>query len=177
MRRFILTLLFFIGCSQIHRQETKITHTAETKAASVLHSSRFKNFEGVVIIEDQKENIKITANFAGLPINSTFGFHIHENGVCMGPDYKSAGDHFNPFNKSHGAPESLNKHQGDLGNLVSDSKGQSKKTFQIPKTQGDDLNLLLGKSMLIHANKDDLKTQPSGNSGPRIACGRIKPIN
>ena len=115
--------------------------------------------------------MKIDIEVKGLNPFSTHGLHIHEEGICEGPAYKSAGDHFNPHQKAHGGSDSLQRHIVDLGNIKTDANGVAKKVLLIPKQKTDDLNLLFGKSVLLHAQADDLKTQPSGNSGSRIACG------
>lgn len=173
----VLSSLFLISCSGIHRQETKVLHTNNVKAVSDLHSAIMENMKGLLTIEDNKDYLTINIEVSGLKPNAKHGFHIHENGICEGPNYKTAGGHFNPHKKSHGPPASLQRHLGDMGNIETDATGAAKKVILLPKNKADDLNLIIGKSVLIHAAADDLKTQPSGNSGERIACGLIKPVN
>lgn len=173
----LLSSFILISCSGIHRQETKVLHSQDAKAVSDLHSATMENMKGLLTIEDNNEQLKIIIEVSGLKPNAKLGFHIHENGICEGPNYKTAGAHFNPHKKAHGGPESLERHLGDMGNIETDATGAGKKIILLPKSQADDLNLIIGKSVLIHAAADDLKTQPSGDSGERIACGLIKPVN
>jgi Cu-Zn family superoxide dismutase len=108
------------------------------------------------------------------------GIHIHNVGKCEGPAFTSAGGHFNPSSAHHGAnnTESPHPHVGDLANLVVDQSGKAKTTFTIEgATLGDGTNSLFhdgGTSLVIHAKADDLKSDPSGNSGDRVACAVIE---
>jgi Cu-Zn family superoxide dismutase len=108
------------------------------------------------------------------------GIHIHNAGKCEGPAFTSAGGHFNPTSAHHGVNNTQDPHPhvGDLANLTVDQSGKAKATFTIAgATLGDDANSLFhegGTSVVIHAKADDLKSDPSGNSGDRIACGVIQ---
>lgn len=139
-------------------------------------SATMKSLKGEVTLTHVKDGLRVQATVSGLKPNSRHGFHVHEKGECKGPDYTSAGDHFNPDKMMHGSPKSDMSHAGDLGNLVADSKGVAKldEVFAHPSTIH--LQHMVGKAVLIHAAEDDLKTQPSGDSGDRIACGIIKKI-
>jgi superoxide dismutase, Cu-Zn family len=106
------------------------------------------------------------------------GMHIHENGTCTTPDFRSAGSHFNPDAKKHGAQSPDGPHAGDLPNLPVDEDGSADTTLAVssillaagPAT-------MLGtqqRSLVIHADPDDEKTDPSGNSGGRVVCGVIE---
>lgn len=172
----ILMTVVAVSCS-VHRQEPKVLHTADTKAVSDLHSATMEKMSGMLSIEDGKDHMKINITVSGLEPNAKHGIHIHQNGICEGPYYKTAGEHFNPHKKSHGKPDSKERHLGDMGNIETDQNGAGNKVVMLPKNQMNDLNLIIGKSVLIHASADDLETQPSGNSGERIACGLIKPVN
>ena len=112
--------------------------------------------------------IKITANIKGLKPNQKFGFHIHEFGICTNKALM-AGGHLNPWNQKHGGPQDTEKHLGDLGNLSSDAQGQALYSAVLKGR----LKKFLGRSVVIHAQPDDFKSQPTGNSGDRIACGVI----
>jgi len=108
------------------------------------------------------------------------GIHIHTVGKCDGPAFTSAGGHFNPTAAHHGINNTADPHPhvGDLANLTVDQYGNAKTTITIAgATLGDGPNSLLhegGTSLVIHAKADDLKSDPSGNSGDRIACGVIE---
>lgn len=106
------------------------------------------------------------------------GIHIHEFGQCTPPDFKSAGDHFNPLGKKHGLRNSGGPHVGDLPNLWVNADGHGSLTAVAHDAVfGDQLTSLFlgsGTSLVIHAKEDDEKSQPSGKAGGRIACGAIK---
>lgn len=143
-------------------------------AEADLTSASMKNLKAEVIFQTVPEGLKITADATGLTPNSTHGFHVHKVGKCEGPGYKTAGDHFNPTNMEHGSPKSEASHMGDMGNLVANAKGEAHMEMILKKDEAKDLKEFAGKSVVIHAKADDLKTQPAGDSGDRIACGVIK---
>lgn len=143
--------------------------TAEVKLTSLVE----KKLSAKVLFMEVPEGLKITANVSGLRPGSVHGFHVHENGKCEGPGYESAGNHFNPDESKHGGPTSGMKHMGDLGNLVANDKGIAKAEVIVKLKDKKFLHQYIGKSVIIHAKADDLVTQPSGDSGDRIACGVI----
>src|SRR5262249_27799239 len=103
--------------------------------------------------------------------------HIHEKGDCSSPDAKSAGDHWNPTHTEHGkwgAPGER-YHLGDIGNLTVGPDGKGTLTLETTRwtAGGGGVDDVIGHSMVVHGGTDDFKTQPSGNSGPRIGCGVI----
>jgi superoxide dismutase, Cu-Zn family len=108
------------------------------------------------------------------------GIHIHTADKCEGPAFTSAGGHFNPTSAHHGINNAQDPHPhlGDLGNLKVDPSGKAKASFSIEGvTLGEGANSLFhegGRSLVIHAKADDLISDPSGNSGDRIACGAIE---
>jgi superoxide dismutase, Cu-Zn family len=99
------------------------------------------------------------------------GVHIHSVGKCEGPKFVSAGPHFNPTGRQHGTANPMGTHQGDLPNLVADRKGRASLDFVISSASANDLYDADGAAIVIHAKPDDNQTDPSGNSGDRIACG------
>jgi Cu-Zn family superoxide dismutase len=120
--------------------------------------------------------VVVTGLITGLAPDSEHGFHVHEKGDCSSPDFKSAGEHFNPTSQEHGNPASPPHHLGDVPNLKANSDGKADINARIEGvTLGDGgANDLVGKAVVVHAKMDDYKTQPSGNSGDRIACGVIQ---
>jgi Cu-Zn family superoxide dismutase len=120
--------------------------------------------------------VAMTGLVTGLKPGSEHGFHIHEKGDCSSPDFKSAGDHFNPTSQPHGDPAMPPHHLGDIPNLMADEMGKAPVNARIEGvTLGDQgPNDLVGRAVVVHAERDDYKTQPSGNSGDRIACGVIQ---
>lgn len=120
--------------------------------------------------------VQFTGNLTDLP-PGPHGVHIHENGKCDPPDFASAGGHFNPLGKQHGEQNPNGPHAGDISNLNIKANGMANVTFVADHvTLLEAPNSLLkrgGTSVVIHAAPDDFKTDPSGNSGARIACGVI----
>ena len=104
--------------------------------------------------------------------------HIHQNAKCDPPDFKSAGPHFNPDNKKHGLENPEGHHAGDMQNFTVDANGKAKTKIvnkDVNWAPGDSHSIFSngGTALVIHAKADDMKTDPSGNSGDRIACGVI----
>ncbi len=128
------------------------------------------NVSGKVTFTEVPGGVKIVADINGLTPGE-HGFHIHEHGDCSGSHGSAAGSHYNPTNKKHGGPDSPERHLGDFGNIVADQNGHG----HYEHLDKDlNLNSILGRSIIIHADRDDLTTQPTGNSGARIACGLIE---
>jgi Cu-Zn family superoxide dismutase len=134
----------------------------------------------VIFTEDLYNNeIIIDINLTGLNKNSLHGFHIHESGD-LSDKCESMCSHFNPFQKNHGCPGVKERHVGDLGNLITNKKGQAKYSIKdnIIKLRGTKSNII-GRGLIIHADKDDCGqgTNPdslkTGNAGKRIACAII----
>jgi Cu-Zn family superoxide dismutase len=105
----------------------------------------------------------------------THGFHIHEKGDCSAADAESAGGHFNPQGKKHGPPHSSDRHAGDLGNVQANEYGRANVSFTIDGLAVDKgTNGVIGRAVIVHANADDLRTDPTGNAGGRVGCGVIE---
>jgi superoxide dismutase, Cu-Zn family len=125
------------------------------------------------------DGVAISVNVSRLP-GGKHGIHIHTVGKCEGPDFASAGGHFNPTNAHHGvnSPKEPHPHVGDLLNLIVGTDGVARVRFVAHgATLGEGPNSLFhdgGTSIVIHAKPDDLMTDPTGNSGDRIACGVIE---
>lgn len=105
------------------------------------------------------------------------GMHIHEVGDCSDKDGKSAGPHFNPNGGAHAGPHDGGRHAGDLGNVTADAKGNASVNITSDMLALSGANSIIGRSVIVHEKSDDLKTQPSGDSGGRIGCGVIALIS
>lgn len=121
--------------------------------------------------------VKIALDVHGLP-PGLHGFDIHSKGQCEPPEFDSAGHHFNPQHKQHGLRNPQGPHAGDLGNLQVGTNGQAHVVILDPRlslASGNPNSLLRpgGASLVIHAQPDDEMSDPSGDSGKRIACGAI----
>ena len=103
------------------------------------------------------------------------GVHVHEKGDCSDPAAMSAGGHFNPKSAAHhGGPSTPVRHGGDLGNMQVDSNGRGLLVVAVGDLTMDNV---VGRSIVVHQTVDDLKTDPAGNSGARVACGTIQVAN
>jgi len=144
-----------------------------TTAKVTLNSTEGNHVSGTVIFTAVEGGIKIVADVKNLTPGK-HGFHVHEHGDCSAADGSSAGGHFNPTKTKHGGPDSPERHVGDFGNLVANEKGEAhyERIDHVISLNGP--NSIVGKSIIIHAGEDDLTTQPTGNSGARIACGLIE---
>jgi|SRR5690625_1495382 len=132
---------------------------------------------GDATFKEVPEGVNIHIKVEGLT-SGFHGIHIHEHAKCEGPDFISAGDHLNPDDKKHGLMHPKGSHLGDLPNIEVDDKGKVDVELLLPKaTLKEGRYSLLqdgGTSLVIHEKQDDGVTQPSGDSGERIACGVLK---
>jgi len=142
-------------------------------ATVILSPATGSNVRGTVNFFQSKDTVRVEASLTGLT-PGLHGFHIHEKGDCSVPDASSAGGHFNPTGMQHGAPTDASRHTGDFGNLEADAQGNARYAQSFPDLKLDGANSILGKAMIVHAKADDLKTQPSGDAGERVACGVIE---
>jgi Cu-Zn family superoxide dismutase len=155
------------------RAEAKSAPMAEiTKAVAVLHPTEGSKVRGVVTFVREGARIKVVARIEGLTPGK-HGFHIHEWGDCSSKDGMATGGHFNPTAMPHAAPDAAKRHHGDLGNIEANQNGVAHVEFTDPVMTFDGPNSIIGRGLIVHANADDLKTQPTGNAGGRLACGVI----
>ena len=129
---------------------------------------------------EQRQNVRIELSVTALPPGQ-HGVHLHAVGTCTGPDFASAGGHFNPTGALHGVANPKGPHAGDLPNLDVGSDGRGTLvafTSLVSLAPGASQSLLRtgGTAIVVHASPDDDKTDPSGNTGARIACGVIKKV-
>jgi superoxide dismutase, Cu-Zn family len=143
-----------------------------TKATAVLIPTEGNNVRGVVTFTQTGDNVKVSAHIEGLTPGE-HGFHIHEFGDCSSKDGSSAGGHFNPAGSPHAAPEAAQRHAGDMGNIKADQSGVAHLEYVDPVAKLSGHGAIVGHGVIVHANADDLKTQPTGNAGGRVACGVI----
>ncbi|HVT04943.1 MAG TPA: superoxide dismutase family protein [Thermoanaerobaculia bacterium] len=161
-----LALLLLVGCA----------HAIKTPdAMATLEPRSGSNATGTVTFWDLgKGNVRVKVDMTGIPAGN-HGFHVHEKGDCSALDASSAGGHFNPTSMAHGAPDVEAHHAGDFGNVTADAKGEVHTTMTTRSiTLGSGTDSVIGKALVLHADRDDLTTQPSGNAGKRIACGVVE---
>jgi Cu-Zn family superoxide dismutase len=142
------------------------------KALAVLHSSAGSQVKGTITFTKTAEGIRVEGEITGLTPGK-HGFHIHEFGDTTSPDGKSAGGHFNPKGEHHGGPDAEHRHAGDFGNVEAGSDGTAKVSFVDKHLTFDGATSILGRGLVVHAKADDLKSQPSGEAGDRVAVGVI----
>ena len=134
---------------------------------------------GTATITPADMGVSIAYDFKSLPAG-VHALHIHATAKCEGPDFMSAGGHFNPDMKKHGTDNPDGPHAGDMPNFTVAADGTAKGTTTDPRVAmgGRGANGIFaggGTALMIHAAADDMKTDPSGNAGARIACGTIMP--
>lgn len=147
-------------------------YTPITKAVAVTYPTKGNNVRGVVKFIQEQHGVRVIADISGLTPGN-HGIHIHEFGDCACDDGVCAGSHFNPTKQPHGGLKAEHRHVGDFGNIEADADGQGHLEFIDKHLTLNGKNSIIGRSIIIHEKEDDLETQPSGNSGNRIACGTI----
>lgn len=132
---------------------------------------------GLIKLTRAGEGVRIEGTVTGLEPGA-HGFHIHEKGDCSAPDASSAGGHFEPADDPHGAPEDPpdQHHLGDFGNITAGENGEAEVNITDPELTMSGPDSIIGKAIVVHAGRDDLESQPSGDAGARIGCGVIRPL-
>ncbi|EKM79486.1 hypothetical protein AGABI1DRAFT_74557 [Agaricus bisporus var. burnettii JB137-S8] len=151
-----------------------------TRATAILLPEDGSNVEGTIVFVQSARNGPVTlmGNIRGLPPNAKRGFHVHQWGDLT-KGCTSAGPHFNPFDQTHGAPSDKVRHVGDLGNLLSNGKGEVSLNQQDSVLSLNGANSIIGRAVVIHAQTDDhgrggdVESLKTGNAGARVACGVI----
>jgi Cu-Zn family superoxide dismutase len=169
MKKLVLlaiSVLLFAACASM---------STGPSASATLSSTSGSTATGTVKLAQLSDgSVRVTADLTGVP-PGTHGFHVHVKGDCG--DYgNAAGGHFNPHTTEHGAPsaDQQHHHAGDFGNVIADASGRVHtqfETFSITVAPGP--TSAVGHAIILHANPDDLVTQPTGNAGAHIACGVV----
>ena len=158
----LLVALLGFGCA---------TKGPPSYVATQLRPTQGNTASGTVWFIADGADVRIRGSVSGLKPNQEHGFHIHEKGDCSSGDGMSTGGHLNPDGRPHG-PQSGAHHAGDLPALKADSAGVATIDSRVAGLAGGPTEFA-GKALIVHAGADDYTTQPTGNSGARIACGVI----
>jgi len=171
MKKHVLTVacgvVLVAGCAMMEEKEPTATASLEPRSGS--------NVKGSITFTQVGDVVRVTGQVTG-HTKGPKGFHIHAMGDCSAHDAMSAGGHFNPTKSKHGGPYDPVKHAGDLGNITFNDAGVAKVNFTVGdiSVSRDQANGIIGRALMVHAQVDDLKTDPTGNAGGRVACGVIK---
>ncbi|MEW6670303.1 MAG: superoxide dismutase family protein [Thermodesulfobacteriota bacterium] len=155
------------GVMSVHAQAAE-----PTKAVAVLHPTQGNTATGTVSFLQTDQGVRVAAEVTGLT-PGLHGFHIHQFGDCSAPDGTSAGGHFNPTAKQHAGPDAAQRHAGDFGNMEADNTGSARYDRVDSHIRLSGPDSIIGRGVIIHAQADDLVSQPTGNAGARVACGAI----
>lgn len=167
MKKFVLLATFVLAIAAC-------ATTMGPTATATLASTSGSTAQGTVhFVQRADGSVEVTADLTGVP-PGVHGFHVHEKGDC-GDNGMAAGGHFNPMAVAHGAPNEDPHHAGDFGNVTADANGAVHVKFTTRSvTVEAGANSAIGHAVILHANPDDLTTQPTGNAGGRIACGVVQ---
>jgi Cu-Zn family superoxide dismutase len=169
MRNVLIAVLLPLAaaCQSMHGDGPKASATLEpTKGSTVRGNATFTQ---------HGDKVRVVASVSGLKPNGEFGFHVHEAGDCSSGDGMSTKGHFNPHNKPHGQAGTADRHGGDLPSLKSDSAGNATLNSEVDMiTVAPGASSVVGRGLIVHAQPDDFKTQPTGNAGARSACAVIR---
>ena len=157
---------------QMQNQSSQMSGPQVTKAVCVLHPTEGNQVYGTVTFTKADSGIHIVADLHGLTPGK-HGFHVHEYGDCTASDGSSAGGHFNPEGVKHAGPNDATRHVGDMGNITADADGNAKLDMTDNLMSFSGSHSIIGRGIIVHAGADDLTSQPSGDAGPRVACGVI----
>jgi Cu-Zn family superoxide dismutase len=158
--------LLVAGCASMH---------GGPRAVADLKPTAGNSASGSVTFAQRGAKVLVSGEVRGLKPNAMHGFHVHDKGDCSGADGMTTGGHFNPDAKPHGEHGHAPHHAGDLASLKSDGNGVAKFSYESDAlTVGSGAaNDVVGRGLIVHRDPDDYKTQPTGNSGARIACAVV----
>ncbi len=165
-------LIISQACSNSPQMASNTGNNEINKAICVLQPTDGNTAQGVITFTRTDDGIEIEADVEGLTAGK-HGFHIHQYGDLTTNDGTSAGGHFNPDNEKHSAPTNSQRHVGDLGNLNAGDDGRAHYQRVDKDIAFEGKHSIIGRAIVVHAGEDDLKSQPTGDAGSRVAYGII----
>jgi superoxide dismutase, Cu-Zn family len=145
------------------------------RATASLQPTRGNQTSGTVTFVEAGGRVRVNAVVAGLKPGREHGFHVHEAGDCSSGDGMSTQGHFNPLGKPHAHFSTAERHAGDMPALRADANGRAEANFELDvMTVSPGPASVVGRGLIVHADPDDYRTQPTGNAGARIACAVIR---
>jgi Cu-Zn family superoxide dismutase len=159
---------------EVEQPEEMAPETAAAEATATLKTADGTEIGTVTFTEDAMGgSVQISAELHGVAADGMHGFHLHENGECSAPDFTSAGGHFNPDGVDHACPPTTPRHAGDFGNVEISGGAGSLDASSDLLTVNAGPRSVVGHAVILHGGEDDCATQPSGDAGPRYACGVV----
>jgi superoxide dismutase, Cu-Zn family len=172
-RAALLAALPLSAVIAAHAADDTVTGGADTRhAVAVLQPAGNGAVRGTIHFRKTATGVHVQGTVTGLT-PGTHGFHVHEFGDCSAADFTSAGGHFNPTKEPHGAPNAAKRHEGDMGNIQAGADGTASVDYTDSRMDFDGNDSVIGRGVIVHEKADDLKTQPTGDAGGRLACGSI----
>jgi Cu-Zn family superoxide dismutase len=145
------------------------------RATASLQPTKGNQTSGTVTFVEAGARVRVNAVVVGLKPGSEHGFHVHEAGDCSSGDGMSTKGHFNPHGKPHAHFSTAERHVGDMPSLKADTNGRAEANFELDvMTVSPGPASVVGRGLIVHADPDDYRTQPTGNAGARIACAVIQ---
>jgi len=145
------------------------------RASASLQPTKGNQTSGTVTFVEAGGRVRVNAVVVGLKPGREHGFHVHEAGDCSSGDGMSTKGHFNPLGKPHAHFSTAERHVGDMPALKADASGRAEANFELDvMTVSPGPASIVGRGLIVHADPDDYKTQPTGNAGARIACAVIQ---
>jgi Cu-Zn family superoxide dismutase len=167
---------FFAAAAAILLAACQTTPVEPLRATAQLQPTKGSKTFGEATFEEANGKIHVVVYVQGLKPGQEHGLHIHEVGDCSSGDGMSTKGHFNPYAKPHAHAGTTERHAGDLPSLKAGKDGRAKVDAMLDTiTIAPGPASIVGRGLIVHADPDDYKTQPTGNAGARIACGVIKP--
>ena len=170
-----LLSIVVLSCQQQQEkmEMPEVKATADVlEAVAVLYPKNDSGVTGKVVFTKVGDAVQVVVSVTALTPGD-HGFHIHEFGDCSADDGTSAGGHYNPEKAQHAGPTDDPRHVGDLGNITADENGVANKMYIDSEIALNGEHSIIGRGVIVHADKDDMTSQPTGAAGARVACGTI----